>query len=143
MTTLPFQEPIKRFDGLFDLYQDEDGSYRCEFGKDTSPIELSLRWKLTQEETALIQVLVSVASGMAEMPLPLIKPPKIVLPLGGSNVFEIHQEARQVQAHARLYQTQLTRLQTALGADLQSLTAGDKAQQKRLPSPSNSRSNTF
>ena len=61
-------QPVKSWDGMFDLYQEKDGSFRAEFGRDTAPLSLLLLWKIDIPERDISFALMLVAESEAESP---------------------------------------------------------------------------
>ena len=60
--------PIKSWDGMFDLYQESDGSFRAEFGRETAPLSLLLQWKIDSRERDTSFALMLIAGVDAKSP---------------------------------------------------------------------------
>lgn len=126
-------------DGLFCLYLQRDGTYRAEFGKLTTNLEVAHRWKLHPSEGDLVMGLLAIARKMpAVLTTREVPSPRIVL-FKGSNIHQIHQAALEAKSIAELLRFFLLRFSNAIGVELETLvdvptsqTASDQAKARIL-----------
>jgi hypothetical protein len=92
------ETPLKTWPGLFDLYQNSDGTFRAELGPVTSRRSRDLYWKVTTVEGGLAAALIALSATPPSDFEKDIPEPKFTAPFGSSNIFEIHRAANLAKA---------------------------------------------
>ncbi|MFZ4764337.1 MAG: hypothetical protein ACOYMN_05240 [Roseimicrobium sp.] len=121
-------KPVKSWPGLFDLYENQDGTFRAELGASLAQRSTQLQWKLNHHEDKLARALCALACGFAEFESPDIPDPKTFVPFGGSNVREVHAAARRVRAVAHIQSIVVLKpMHFAIGEGIKELTVAPPA----------------
>jgi hypothetical protein len=113
-------QPPERIDldGLFTLYKRADGTLQVEYGKQTAPLELGLRWKLPPSESKLALSLLFLSSGLEELFSDVELPAPRFGILGASNMGEVYRVADKLKGRALTMGVILKHLSDSIGTEL-------------------------
>ena len=106
---------------LFEFYVEDDGTTRATLGRKTAKIADELGLKLTEEEADLVQALRMIGAGLHAMPVPQLPSPKVTVPFGEWNTFEIHHAAQHISGVRKALAAIVEKVHGAVGAQLQIL----------------------
>lgn len=130
-TLLSGEPPFKSWPGLFNLYQNADGTFRAELGSKTAPRSQSLNWKVSPEEGGLADALICLVAGLTKLTLPDIPAPQHFVPFG-SNLAEVHHAAMTLQGISEFIATAITKpLSAAFEKELTILSSASTSQAQR------------
>jgi hypothetical protein len=122
-------KPVKVWPGLFELYDNGDGTRRVELTPELSMRQQMLAWKIAPGDTPAFRFAVTLLGigPLIDLEIPEIPEPKLAM-FGGSNIVEIRSVALKIRGYAEVWKRLLTSINEGCEPMLAQITTGPESE---------------